>query len=55
MLGKSVGLFKEVIEDKRDHRTVAEIEQELNERLASCLQNDPETDPELNGNDAAVH
>lgn len=58
LLGKSVGLFKEVIEDKRDNRTVAEIEQELNERLASYLQKDPEADPEPDGNDetdAAVH
>ena len=58
LLGKSVGLFKEVIEDKREERTAEEIAQELNERLASYLQKDPETDPELDGNDdtdAAVH
>ena len=58
LLGKSVGLFKEVIEHKRDNRTVAELEQELNERLASYLQKEPEADPEPDGNDevdAAVH
>ena len=58
LLGKSVGLFKEVIEDKREERTAEDIAQELNERLASYLQKDPETDPELDGNDdtdAAVH
>ena len=58
LLGKSVGLFKEVIEDKREERTAEDIAQALNERLASYLQKDPAADPELDrndGTDAAVH
>jgi len=44
LLGKSVGLFKEVIEDSRTaHRTLPELEAELKEKLGIILADDGET------------
>jgi hypothetical protein len=56
LLGKSVGMFKDVQQVQTKPRTVEEVRAELEERLARLLSKDSEVDEEqVDSSDAAVH